>query len=130
MARYQLPAPQSMYRDTGAVEMTKMFRDRYLQNVAADDAIAQAVLEMQSLDQDDDTKKSLIETYNAKLKQRADQGNYEMKGRAIQKDARAFMNDYNPIKTSKERYDSYAASVQKDYQSGNIDSETRDGKLN
>jgi len=130
MARYQLPAPQSMYRDTGAVEMTKMFRDRYLQNVAADDALAQAVLEMQSLDQDDDTKKSLIETYNAKLKQRADQGNYEMKGRAIQKDARAFMNDYNPIKTSKERYDSYAASVQKDYQSGNIDSETRDGKLN
>jgi len=130
MARYQLPAPQSMYRDTGAVEMTKMFRDRYLQNVAADDALAQAVLEMQSLDQDDDTKKSLIETYNARLKQRADQGNYEMKGRAIQKDARAFMNDYNPIKISKERYDAYAASVQKDYQSGNIDSKTRDGKLN
>ena len=130
MARYVLPAAQSMYRDTGAVEMTKMFRDRYLQNIAADDALAQAVLEMQSLDQDDETKKSLIETYNAKLKQRADQGNYEMKGRAIQKDARSFMNDYNPIKTSVERYNAYAAGIEKDYQGGKIDAETRNGKLN
>tara|TARA_R110000765_G_scaffold186125_2_gene291765 strand:+ start:35 stop:2419 length:2385 start_codon:yes stop_codon:yes gene_type:complete len=130
MARYVLPAAQSMYRDTGAVEMTKMFRDRYLQNIAADDALAQAVLEMQSLDQDDETKKSLIETYNTKLKQRADQGNYEMKGRAIQKDARSFMNDYNPIKTSVERYNAYAAGVEKDYQGGKIDAETRNGKLN
>ena len=129
MARYQLPAPQSMYRDTGAVEMTKMFRDRYLQNIAADDALAQAVLEMQSLDQDDETKKSLIETYNARLQQRTDQGNYEMQGRAIQKDARSFMNDYNPIKTSKERYDTYAAAVEKAYQAGDINANTRERRL-
>ena len=28
MARYQLPAPQSMYRDTGLVANTELFRKR------------------------------------------------------------------------------------------------------
>ena len=130
MARYTLPKAQSMYRDTGLVHNTTLFRQRYVENMAANDALAQAVLEMQSLAQDDETKRALIEEYNSRIKFRSEGGNLHMQGAAIQKDARAFMNDYNPIKTSKERYDSYAASVQKDYQSGNIDSETRDGKLN
>ena len=37
MARYQLPAPQSMYRDTGAVEISQLFRQRYVENMAGDD---------------------------------------------------------------------------------------------
>ena len=129
MARYELPAPMSMYRDTGAVEITKLLRDRYVQNLAADDALAQAILEMDSLGADDETKQALIEKYNAQLNQRAEQGNYEMKGVAIQKDARAFTNDYQPIKVSKMRYDTYAAQLEKDYQDGKIDSQTRDGRL-
>ena len=52
MARYQLPKPQSMYRDTGLVENTQLFRDRYVQNMAADDMLAQSVLEMSSMEQD------------------------------------------------------------------------------
>ena len=129
MARYQLPAPQSMYRDTGAVEITKLLRDRYVQNLAADDALAQAILEMDSLGADDETKQALIQKYNTQLNQRAEQGNYEMKGVAIQKDARAFTNDYQPIKVSKMRYDTYAAQLEKDYQDGKIDSQTKDGRL-
>ena len=111
MARYELPAPMSMYRDTGAVEITKLLRDRYVQNLAADDALAQAILEMDSLGADDETKQALIQKYNTQLNQRAEQGNYEMKGVAIQKDARAFTNDYQPIKISKMRYDAYAAQL-------------------
>ncbi len=129
MARYELPAPMSMYRDTGAVEITKLLRDRYVQNLAADDALAQAILEMDSLGADDETKQALIQKYNTQLNQRAEQGNYEMKGVAIQKDARAFTNDYQPIKVSKMRYDTYAAQLEKDYQGGKIDSQTRDGRL-
>ena len=75
MARYQLPAPMSMYRDTGAVEITKMLRDRYMQNLAADDALAKAVLEMDSMGADDETKQALIEKYNSSLRQRTNAGN-------------------------------------------------------
>ena len=92
MARYQLPQPQSMYRDTGLVENTKLFRKRYVQNMAADDALAQAVLEMTSMEQDTDLKNSLVEKYNAQLRHRAAQENYHMQGVAIMKDARSFIN--------------------------------------
>ena len=129
MARYQLPAPQSMYRDTGVVEITKDFRNRHIQNLAADDALAQAVLEMNSMEEDSEAKRALIEKYNAQLKQRADSDNYAMFGSAIQKDARSFINDYQPIKVSKERYDKWAADLQKRYQGGNIDSDTYQGKM-
>ena len=50
MARYQLPKAQSMYRDTGLVENTQLFRDRYVQNMAANDSLAQSVLEMSSIE--------------------------------------------------------------------------------
>ena len=129
MARYTLPKAQSMYRDTGLVHNTTLFRQRYVENMAANDALAQAVLEMQSLAQDDETKRALIEEYNSRIKFRSEGGNLHMQGAAIQKDARAFMNDYNPIKTSKERYDAYAAAIEKDYQGGNINSNTRDLRL-
>ena len=46
MARYALPAPMSMYRDTGLVANTELLRRRYVENMAADDQIAQAVLNM------------------------------------------------------------------------------------
>ena len=124
MARYQLPAPQSMYRDTGVVEITKDFRNRHIQNLAADDALAQAVLEMNSMEEDSEAKRALIEKYNAQLKQRADSDNYAMFGSAIQKDARSFINDYQPIKVSKERYDAWLANLQTVYDKGDINSET------
>ena len=124
MARYQLPKPQSMYRDTGLVENTQLFRDRYVQNMAADDMLAQSVLEMSSMEQDQEAKTALIEKYNAQLKQRAQSDNYHMLGSAIQKDARSFINDYQPIKVSKERYDAWAADLKTQYESGFINSET------
>ena len=39
MARYNLPQPMSMYRDTGLVDISKEFRNRYVQNKAADNAL-------------------------------------------------------------------------------------------
>ena len=124
MARYQLPQPQSMYRDTGLVENTKLFRQRYVQNMAADDALAQSVLEMDSMEEDQEAKAALVEKYNAQLKQRSESGNYHMLGSAIQKDARSFINEYQPIKVSKARYDSWLGNLQKMYDKGDINSET------
>ena len=116
MARYQLPAPQSMYRDTGLVHNTTLFRQRYVQNMAANDALAKAVLEMSSMAADEETKRALVEEYNSRIKLRGEGGNLHMQGTAIHKDARNFMNDYHPIKVSKERYDKWATALQKRYQ--------------
>ena len=76
MARYQLPAPQSMYRDTGLVANTELFRKRYIENMAADDQLAQAILGMESMEEDNEAKRTLIEKYNAQLEQRTQSGNY------------------------------------------------------
>ena len=129
MARFQLPKPQSMYRDTGIVEITKELRNRYVANLKADDALAQSILEMDSMEQDDEMKVELVERYNQKLRERAAMGNYEMQGTAIQKDARSFLNEYHPIKMSKQQYDTWATELTKRYQEGHIDSETYNGKL-
>ena len=120
MARYQLPKAQSMYRDTGLVENTQLFRDRYVQNMAADDSLAQSVLEMSSMEEDQEAKTALVDKYNAQLKQRSESDNYHMLGSAIQKDARSFINEYQPIKVSKQRYDQWAANLQGIYQKGDI----------
>ena len=111
MARYQLPQPKSMYRDTGLVENTQLFRDRYVQNMAADDSLAQSVLEMSSMEEDQEAKTALVDKYNAQLKQRSESDNYHMLGSAIQKDARSFINEYQPLKVSKERYDNWAKGL-------------------
>ena len=111
MARYQLPKAQSMYRDTGLVANTQLFRQRYVQNMAADDALAQSVLEMSSMEEDQEAKAALVEKYNAQLKQRSESDNYHMLGSAIQKDARSFINEYQPLKVSKERYDNWAKGL-------------------
>ena len=129
MARYQLPKAQSMYRDTGLVANTQLFRQRYVQNMAADDALAQSVLEMSSMEEDQEAKAALVEKYNAQLKQRSESDNYHMLGSAIQKDARSFINEYQPLKVSKERYDNWAADLRKQYESGFVDSETYNLKM-
>ena len=63
MARYTLPQPLSMYRDTGQVEITKEFRNRYVQNMAADNALSKSILEMDSREQDQEAKQNNVEKW-------------------------------------------------------------------
>ena len=107
MARYNMPKPLSMYRDTGLVEITQEFRNRYVQNMAADNALAQAVLEMDSMEEDQEAKRKLIDKYNTQLQQRSESGNYHLLGHSVVKDAQNFRKDYQPIKQSKENYDTW-----------------------
>ena len=67
---------------------------------------------------------NLVEKYNAQIKQRSESGNLHMLGSAIQKDARSFINEYQPIIVSKARYDSWLGNLQKMYDKGDIYSET------
>ena len=124
MAKYDLPAPKSMYRDLGHKEIAGFLRKRYVDNLKADDAIAQAILEMDSLEQDNETKLKLIDKYNTKLGERAALGNYEMQGTAIQKDARNFLNDYHPISTSLKNYQTMSANLDKAVTSKQLKSTT------
>ena len=113
MARYALPAPMSMYRDTGLVANTELFRRRYVENMAADDQIAQSVLNMVSMEQDNEAKRALIDKYNTQLEQRASSGNYHLLGSTIHKDARNFVKDYRPIQLSKAKYDAWLEGLTK-----------------
>ncbi len=107
MARYTLPTPLSMYRDTGLVEITKEFRNRYVQNMAADNALAKSIMEMDSMEEDQEAKQRLMEKYNSQLEQRAASGNYHLLGNQVVKDAQNFMKDYNPIRKNKANYDAW-----------------------
>ena len=107
MARYNLPQPMSMYRDTGLVDISKEFRNRYVQNMAADNALSKAILEMASMEEDQEKKRMLMEKYNAQLHQRSESGNYHMLGNAVVKDAQSFMRDYQPIQQNKQQWDAW-----------------------
>ena len=107
MARYTLPTPLSMYRDTGLVEITKEFRNRYVQNMAADNALAKSIMEMDSMEEDQEAKQRLMEKYNLQLEQRAASGNYHLLGNQVVRDAQNFMKDYNPIRKNKANYDAW-----------------------
>tara|TARA_R110002020_G_scaffold60656_2_gene164131 strand:+ start:1186 stop:3666 length:2481 start_codon:yes stop_codon:yes gene_type:complete len=107
MARYALPKPMSMYRDTGLVDISQEFRNRYVQNMAADNSLAKAILEMASMEEDQEKKRMLMEKYNAQLHQRSESGNYHMLGNAVVKDAQSFMRDYQPIQQNKQQWDAW-----------------------
>ena len=107
MARYTLPQPLSMYRDTGLVEITKEFRNRYVQNMAADNALSKSILEMDSREQDQEAKQRLMDKYNTQLRQRSESGNYHLLGNAVVKDAQNFMMEYSPIRREKAAYDQW-----------------------
>ena len=107
MARYTLPTPLSMYRDTGLVEITQEFRNRYVQNMAADNALAKSIMEMDSMEEDQEAKQRLMEKYNLQLEQRAASGNYHLLGNQVVRDAQNFMKDYNPIRKNKANYDAW-----------------------
>lgn len=111
MARYNMPKPLSMYRDTGLVEVTQEFRNRYVQNMAADNQLSKAILEMASREQDQEAKQRLMEKYNTQLKQRSESGNYHLLGHSVVKDSQNFMKEYQPIRKEKAAYDQWLKTL-------------------
>ena len=129
MAKYELPQHQSMYRDTGAVQVNQLKRQEYLSNMQADNTLATSILNMDSMDKDDENLMNLADKYTANIDERAERKDYENLGMAIHKDSMGFVKDYTPIKRSLDLYTSYKAKIEADYAAGNINSQTRDGRL-
>ena len=107
MAKYQLPQYQSVYRDTGSVQVNQLKRQMFLENMKADDALSTSVMNMDALDQDKEEMNSLAEIYNNNISERAARKDYENLGMTIHTDAMNFIKDYTPIKKSKDLYTAY-----------------------
>ena len=98
MAKYELPEFQSVYRDTGAVQVNQLKRQEYLANMQADNALSTSVMNMDALAKDQDKLETIAEKYNNNINQRSERKDYENLGMSISKDAMGFVKDYSPIK--------------------------------
>ena len=98
MAKYELPEFQSVYRDTGAVQVNQLKRQEYLANMQADNALSTSVMNMDALAKDQDKLEDIAEKYNNNINQRSQRKDYENLGMSISKDAMSFVKDYSPIK--------------------------------
>jgi len=87
MAKYQLPQYQSVYRDTGSVQVNQLKRQMFLENMKADDALSTSVMNMDALDQDKEEMNSLAEIYNNNISERAARKDYENLGMTIHKES-------------------------------------------
>ena len=115
MARYQLPQFRSTYKDPQSVEINKELHSRYVDGFAADDSLTAAVDDMDSTDFEGDVAamERFKEEYNAKIKGRSTDGDYENMSMNIARDARSFVQDYTPIKENKAAYDANKAELKK-----------------
>ena len=129
MAKYELPQYQSMYRDPGSVQINQMKRQEFLANMQADNALSSSVMNMDALDQDSDNLESLANKYNGNIDQRSARKDYENLGMAINTDAMSFVKDYTPIQRSLASHTAFKEKLQADYDAGNINIKTRDGRL-
>jgi len=129
MAKYELPQYQSMYRDTGSVQVNELKRQEYLANMQADNALSTSIMNMDALDEDLETLNSIAEKYNDNIQTRSERGDYENMGMTVAKDAMDFVKDFTPLKNSKQFYDAYKEKLDEAYKRGDITAETRDGRL-
>ena len=129
MARINIPAPISTYRDLGTVELAKLARNQYIEGYGAANEFRNSVNNMQSLEQDDHIKNRLAEQYSTMLDGYASRGDYETLGLAINKSANQFVQDYKPVETSFNNRIAYQERLQKAYEKGDINANTFNGML-
>ena len=126
MARTNLPAYTSVYKDPGSVAINTELRRRYAGAFKNDDALTGAVDGMVNADFEGDQrlKDDLSTRYNNNLKERSRRGDYETMGQTIAKDSRQFVKEYAPIEQNYNSVQAYKQSVQKAYNEGRIDEGT------
>jgi len=129
MAKYDLQPIQSMYRDTGSVQVNELKRKEYMANMQADNALATSVMNMEALEEDSETLYSLADKYNAGIDERAQRTDYENLGMTIHRDAMSFIKDYTPIKKSKDLYTAYENMLKEKVNKGLITTSIKDRKL-
>ena len=127
MSRYKLRNYQSVYRDPGSVQINALQRQRFQQAFNADDALAGAVDQMDAADfaGDQELKNQLEQSTRQELLNRSGRGDYETMVMDVAKSARSFDKQYQPIKQNNEAYKGYRANIEKLYNDGKIDAETK-----
>jgi hypothetical protein len=127
MSRYKLRNYQSVYRDPGSVQINALQRQRFQQAFNADDMLAGAVDQMDAADfaGDQELKNQLEQSTRQELLNRSGRGDYETMGMDVAKSARTFDKQYQPIKQNNEAYKAYRANIEKLYEDGKIDAETK-----
>ena len=129
MAKYELQPIQSMYRDTGSVQVNQMKRQEFLANIQADNALSTSVMNMEAMDEDFEGMNSLADKYNNNIAQRGQRKDYENLGMSINRDAMDFVKDYTPYKKSLDYFQAYKKSLEEAYKEGKITAATKDGRL-
>lgn len=129
MAKYELPQYQSMYRDTGSVQVNKLKRQEYMANMQADNALSTSIMNMEALEEDNEALYTLADKYNAGIDERAQRTDYENLGMTIHRDAMSFVKDYTPIKKSKDLYTAYEAMLNEKVSKGDITDSIKQRKL-
>tara|TARA_R110001599_G_scaffold2594_10_gene14099 strand:- start:271 stop:2811 length:2541 start_codon:yes stop_codon:yes gene_type:complete len=129
MAKYELPQYQSMYKDTGSVQVNQLKRQEYMANMQADNALSTSIMNMEALEEDNETLYTLADKYNGGIDERAQRTDYENLGMTIHRDAMSFVKDYTPIKRSKDLYTAYETMLNKRVASGNITDSIKQRKI-
>ena len=120
MARTNLPAYTSVYKDPGSVAINTELRRRYANAFANDDKLTGAVDGMVNANfEGDQTLKDELST-----RERARRGDYETMGQTIARDSREFVKEYSPIEQNYKTVQAYQLRLQEAYKEGKIDEET------
>lgn len=129
MAKYELPQYQSMYKDTGSVQVNQLKRQEYMANMQADNALSTSIMNMEALEEDNEALYTLADKYNAGIDERAQRTDYENLGMTIHRDAMSFVKDYTPIKKSKDLYTAYETMLNEKVSKGDITDSIKQRKI-
>ena len=129
MARINIPAPISTYRDLGSVELSKLARNQYIEGYSAADEFENSVSNMQSLEKDAHLKTKLSNQYSGMLDKWSSRGDYETLGIAINKGANQFVRDYAPVQQSVKNREEYQKRLRDAYDKKHINANTYQGRM-
>ena len=117
---------QSTYVDPQSVKISETLRNRFMENLQANDALAMSLDQMQAalpFENDVQKKRELQKEIDETLTQMAEQGNYEDLGFKVRAAAKTFTKKYTPIKENYDRYQAALADLDKRYKAKEIDAE-------
>lgn len=98
-------------------------------NMQADNALSTSIMNMEALEEDNETLYTLADKYNAGIDERAQRTDYENLGMTVHRDAMAFVKDYTPIKKSKDLYTAYENMLTERVSKGDITDSIKQRKL-
>ena len=122
---------KSMYVSQRSPEISKMLRDRYMTNFAAQNELQTKLLELQAAPFEGDVqmKKDLDSQVSQSIQQFADRGDYENLSTSIMNLASQYKAKAAPIMQNNQLYNAYKENLKSLYEDDKIDFEDYQGAL-